>query len=155
MKLRTVLFFLTVLAFTAFSQQQLKDFNSLTTALKSGEQVRAVFKYGACKLVVDSTEDKSPDVTGGLTVQSWEYFPANTVHNPKGFLSFSSTVLITHPKRGCVWNYVKCKVYEDGKVEINARYLNVTSYETVMNETFYGAINNGTDNEGVYFYSAK
>jgi hypothetical protein len=75
-----------------------------------------------------------------------------SVRNPKAFVSSSQTVLISHPRYGHVMKYVKLKIYEDNSVEINARYLSPTTYQVVMDETFYGSISSGGDNKAVYFY---
>lgn len=137
----------------AQEDHRIKNFTGFMNALKNGEDVKAVFEYGKCKLVIDSTEEKSPDVTGGMAVEEFEYFPAMTINNPKGYVAFSKTVLISHRRHKYVWNYVKVRVYEDNSVEINARYIKTDYSENLMEETFYGVINDGTNNGGVNFYT--
>lgn len=130
---------------------QIKNFEGLLSTLDKGAQVRVVFHYAKCRLVVDSTEEKSPDVTGGMGIDEFEYFPAGSIKNPKGYLAFSKAVLISHRKYGYVTNYVKCRVFEDNTLEVNARYITPDKFETVMNETFYCTISNGENGEGVLF----
>jgi hypothetical protein len=139
----------------AQSPIQLNNFNELLNALDKGATVKAVFHYAKCKLVVDSTEEKSPDVTGGMQIDEFEYFPAGSIKNAKGYVAFSKAVMISHRRYGYVTNYVKCRVYEDNTVEVNARYISIDKLETVMNETFYCTISNGENGEGVFFYKGE
>jgi hypothetical protein len=133
-------------------ERQLMNFDQLLSALKRGKEVRAVIYYARCKLIADSVETKSPDVIGGLSLSTFEYFAAMSVKNPKAFVSTSQTVLISHPRYGHVLNYVKLKIYQDNAVEIAARYLSPTTYQIVMDETFYGGISSGNDNEAVCLF---
>jgi hypothetical protein len=137
----------------AFAQSKLlKDFDQLMFALRTGSDVRAVIYYSRCKLIVDSVETKAPDVIGGMSFTTFEYFAPNSVKNPRAFVTTSETLLISHPKLGHVYNYVKIKIYEDDTVEINAKYLNPASYQVVMDETFYGKISAGDDRNSVRLF---
>jgi hypothetical protein len=131
---------------------QLNNFDELLSALKKGNEVRAVIYYAHCKLIADSVETKSPDAIGGLSLSTFEYFAAMSVKNPKAFVSASQTVLISHPRYGHVLNYVKLKIYQDNTVEITARYLSPTTYQIVMDETFYGDISSGNDDKAVCLF---
>jgi hypothetical protein len=130
----------------------LKNFDQLMFALRTGSEVRAVIYYSRCKLIVDSVETKAPDVIGGMSFSTFEYFAPNSARNPKAFVTTSQTMLISHPRQGHVFNYVKIKVYEDDAVEINAKYLNPTTYQVVMDETFYGKISSGEDGNPVCLF---
>lgn len=130
----------------------LKNFDQLMFALRTGSEVRAVIYYSRCKLIVDSVETKAPDAIGGMSFSTFEYFAPNSVRNPKAFVTTSQTMLISHPRQGHVYNYVKIKVYEDDNVEINAKYLNPTTYQVVMDETFYGKISSGDDGNPVCLF---
>lgn len=141
----------TFMTLTSFAQQ-LESFDELYKALLKGKEVRAVFHYAQCKMQVDSVFETAPEAVGGMPVNSFEHFAKGVVRNPLAFLTFSETILISHPRHGFIWNYVKCKVFEDNRVEINARYLTLKDYETVMNETFFGRINDGDNKEGVFFF---
>lgn len=132
--------------------EQLMDFESLLTKLKSGETVKAVIHYSLSKLVVDGKEEKAPDAIGGMEFQAFEYFAKGAVRNDKAFISVSETVLISHPRYGYVLNYVKLRIFEDNSLEIIARYLDPRTYEVRMDETFYSEINNGQNNGAVYLY---
>jgi len=130
----------------------LKNFDQLMFALRTGSEVRAVIYYSRCKLIVDSVETKAPDAIGGMSFNTFEYFAPNAARNPKAFVTTSQTMLITHPKQGHVYNYVKIRVYEDDSVEINAKYLNPTSYQVLMDETLYGKISSGDDGNPVCLF---
>ncbi len=130
----------------------LKNFDQLMFALRTGSDVRTVIYYSRCKLVVDSAETKPPDAVGGMSFSTFEYFAVNSVRNAKAFVTTSQTLLISHPRQGHVYNYVKIKVYEDDTVEIHAKYLNPTTFQVVMDETFYGKISTGGDGNPVYLF---
>lgn len=133
--------------------EQLKTFEAFLGALKDGRAVRAVIHYAKCRLIVDGKEEKAPDAVGGMDFRTFEYFAPGSVKNPKGFVSGSETVLISHPRYGHVLNYVKVRVFEDGAVEIVARYLDPKTYEIVMDETFHGGIDDGENSKGVFLYA--
>jgi hypothetical protein len=132
--------------------RMLKNFDQLMFALRTGSEVRAVIYYSRCKLIVDSIETKAPDAVGGMSLGTYEYFAPNSVKNPKAFVTSSQTILISHPRQGQVYNYVKIKIFEDNLVEINAKYLNPTTHQVVMDETFYGSISAGDDGNAVCLY---
>ena len=140
------------LSATSGQSKQIKNFDQLMFALRTGSEVRAVIYYARCKLIVDSVETKAPDAIGGMSFNTFEYFAPNAVRNPKAFVTTSQTMLISHPRQGHVYNYVKLKVYEDDNVEINAKYLNPTTYQVVMDETFYGKISTGDDGNPVCLF---
>lgn len=87
-----------------------------------------------------------------MSLGTYEYFAPNSVKNPKAFVTSSQTILISHPRQGQVYNYVKIKIFEDNLVEINAKYLNPTTHQVVMDETFYGSISAGDDGNAVCLY---
>jgi hypothetical protein len=149
---------LLALSFVVSSSQtqpkQLKSFEELMASLKSGHSVRSVIYYAKCKLMADSEEVKAPDAIGGMELKTFEFFAPGAVHNAKGFLSASETVLISHPRYGYVQNYVKMKIIDDGKIEIIARYLRPGTLEVVMDEVFYGKISDGRDDGGVWLFES-
>jgi hypothetical protein len=114
-----------------------------------------VVHYKKCQLISDNEiTEKIPDAIGGLSVDVFEYFAPNSVKNDKAFVVFSENKLIQYPKGdGYVYNYVKVKVSEDNKVKITARYIDPKTMEEVMDENFFGEINNGSNEAGVYFYA--
>lgn len=150
-----ILYLSTVIAPLAAATKPIATFDELLAALKQGQAVRAVIHYGECKLFVDGQEEKSPAAIGGVEIWPWEYFPAKSIGNPRGFLSCSETRLIFHPRRGHVYNYVKLKFYDDGEVEINARYLKPKSFKVTMDETFKGVISGTDARQGVYLFTEE
>jgi hypothetical protein len=150
--MKKVLVFILIPVACFAQPEQLMDFESLFTKLKSGETVKAVIHYSLSKLVIDGKEEKAPDAIGGMEFHAFEYFAKGAVRNDKAFISVSETVLITHPRYGYVLNYVKLRIFEDNSLEIIARYLDPRTYEVRMDETFYSEINNGQNNGAVYLY---
>ncbi len=141
-----------------FAQTQLNNFEQLMSALKSGKSVKAVLYYGKCKLFSDGKEQPDTiNAIGGMKLDNYEFFDASVFKGRvPSFVSSSQTVLISHPKYGYVFNYVKIKIRIDNSVEITARYLKPkklsSKYKVVMDETFKGKINDGTNNGGVLFF---
>jgi hypothetical protein len=131
------------------------SFNDLLTSLKDGWSVRMTIEYAKCRLVIDSVEQRSPEAVGGMTIDTYEYFARGVVRNAKAYLATSETHLISHPRYGYVLNYVRLRIYEDDAVEIVARYLNPSSYAVVMDETFFGAISDGSDSNGLHLYRSQ
>ena len=133
--------------------EPLRTFDAFLRALESGRTVRAVIHYARCRLVIDGKDEKAPDAVGGMDFRTFEYFAAGSVGNPRGFVSTSETVLISHPRYGYVQNYVKVRVYEDHTVEITARYLDPKTLKIVMDETFHGTIDDGRNGGGVALFA--
>lgn len=138
---------------TAHAAELLSDFGKLMNAFKSGREVRYVVEYKLCELFVDGKAVESVDAIGGATIEAWEYFAKGVVRNEKAYVATSHTVLISHPRHGHVYNYVRLRIYEDGAVEITARYLKTGTFEVVMDETFKGQLSNGKDKKAVRFFA--
>lgn len=138
---------LIILSFTVFSFSQTETLGSLDEimdAFKAGHAVRAVFEYKEMQLISDNEiVERVPDAIGGMTLDTFEYFAPKSIGNPEGYLSSSKAVLINHPSYGVVYNYAKVRIYESGKVQIVAQYLDPKSYEIRMNESFYAEIGKG------------
>ena len=130
--------------------RQLYSFTELLDALSSGESVRVVIHYGDCTLMLDGEEIPAPEAIGGMEIGNFEYFAPGFAGMEKGWLSFSSTSLIQ--MRKTVYNYVKFRVYDDGYVQIKARYLKARNYKTVMDETFLTVINDGANDGAIRFF---
>jgi hypothetical protein len=143
----------------ALSQTQLKSFDELMTALKAGKNVKAVIYYGKCKLFSEGVEEaESPNAIGGMNFDTYEYFDSSVFKGKRpSFVTTSETILINHRFYGYVNNYVKIKINIDNTVEITAQYLKnrkfSAKYKVVMDETFKGAINDGTNDAGIYLYA--
>jgi hypothetical protein len=150
-----LLFAITV---TTSAQTQLHNFEELMSALKAGKSVKAVIYYGKCKLFSDGVEEKeSPNAIGGMKLDTYEYFDSSVFHGKvPSFVTSSQTVLINQNFYGYVYNYVKIKARVDNSVEITARYLKPrkfsAKFKVVMDETFKGQINDGTNDGAVQFF---
>ena len=161
MAIKKKLSLLTIFLCSAFilvaGDNQLNGFTEIMDALKAGKEVKVVIHYAGCQLISDNEiEDKSLDAIGGMTIETWEYFAENSVHNKLAFLVTSTSHLIQNPKGdGYVQNYVKLKITSDNKVKITARYLNAQTFEVQMDENFFGEINDGKNNASVFFYEIK
>jgi hypothetical protein len=127
----------------ALGAKPLRTFESLMDTLKGGNAVRVVVDYGQCKLLIDGKEEKSPEAIGGMDWAAWEYFAKGVIRNEKAYVVSSHTQLIAHPRYGHVHNYVRIRVFEDGEVNITARYLRTGTFEVVMDETFVGKLDKG------------
>lgn len=137
-----------------FAGDQLKSFEEIMEALKSGDKVSAVFHYEKCQQIADNEiQDETPAAIGGMSIDTWEFFDVMSIRNKKAFVVTSATKLIADPfGEGYVNNYVKVKIYDDNSVRIVARYINPLTFENTMDESFYGDINDGKNESGIYFY---
>lgn len=133
---------------------QIKSFDELMKILNTGGHVRVVFYYAKCTLISDNeNQEKVPDAVGGMEVSTYEYFAPNSVKNKEAFVVFSENKLIGYPKGdGYVYNYVKVKIEPNNKVKITARYLDAKSMEVKMDENFFGQINDGKNDGGIFLY---
>lgn len=134
----------------AGSPRRLKDFNAIMDSLRSGQEVRAVLDWSACRLQSLKTfsetaakpeetsdprcrltvhgkpagcyyqSDKKLNAVSGIKLDTWEYFGPGFI-GPRAYLSSSSTHLISI--RGFVLNYGSVKVYEDNSVAVKVNYL--------------------------------
>lgn len=123
-------------------------------ALKNGEIVKVVLKYAKCKLISDGIEqEKSIDATGGMAIETWEYFETGVVHNKQAFVTFSISKLIQNPiGKGYVYNYVKVRINAESTVKISAQYIYPKNFKIAMDESFNGIINDGKNEGGVFLY---
>jgi hypothetical protein len=153
------LLLLLLISTASFSQTQLKSFDELMTALKAGKNVKAVIYYAKCKLFSDGVEETEvPNAIGGMSFTTYEYFDTSVFKGKRpSFVTTSETVLINHRFYGYVNNYVKLRVNIDNSIEITAQYLKnrkfSAKYKVVMDETFKGAINDGSNDGGIYLYA--
>lgn len=134
--------------------RQLHNFEALMEALKSGNQVKLVFHYAKCELISDNEkQEKIPDAIGGMTLDVFEYFAQNSTRNKEAFVVASESKLIQNPKgEDYVYNYVKVRIDENNKVKITARYLNPENFKVQMDENFFGTINDGKNEGGIFLY---
>jgi len=134
--------------------RQLNNFDELVTLLKSGNRVSMVFYYAKCELISDNEkQEKVPDAIGGMKLDVFEYFAPNAVKNKEAFLVASESKLIQNPKgEDYVYNYVKVRFNADNKVKITARYINPGSFKVQMDENFFGIINDGKNDGGIFLY---
>jgi hypothetical protein len=152
----SLLFFLFAIGLSA--QTSIHNFEELMTALKAGKTVKTVIYYGKCKLFSEGVEEaESPNAIGGMKFDTYEYFDSSVFKNKiPSFVTTSQTVLINQPYYGYVYNYVKVKVRTDNSVEITARYLKPrkfpSKFKIVMDETFKGKIDDGTNDGAVLFF---
>ena len=155
MKKRLIILVFFVFAFLSLQagSEQIRSFDELMTALKNGEEVKSVIHYAKTKLIIEGEETEAPDAIGGMELSTFEYFAKGVVRNEKAYVASSKSVLIGHPFYGHVYNYVKLRIYEDGEVEIIARYLDPITFEVKMDETFYSVINNGENESGFYLFA--
>jgi len=157
MKRLLVLAACALLATATFAQKQLKSFDELMDALKSGQTVQAVFHYHKCDLYTNGEKQKPmPEIVGGMHIEVYEYFATKAIGNPNAFVVSSTSKLIKNPLgEGYVYNYAKVKVAADNSVKITAQYINPATFEVEMDEYFLTTVNDGKNDSGAYFYVSK
>lgn len=153
----TLLFLLMVVSSaTIQAQNPIEDFSSLMNTLNSGGEIKAVFHYGKCKLIMNGKEsDWKPDAIGGMSIDVYEYFAKGAVRNDRAYVVFSENKLIENPiGEGYVYNYAKVRVYEDGEVIIYVRYLGPQDFSVNMDEEFHTVIKTSDNDAGAYFFAS-
>lgn len=150
----TLTFIIANIILLAETPVQIKSFSELMDFLKRGNEVNVVLHYAKCELISDNeVVEKVPDAIGGMKLDVWEYFAPMVVHNERAFIVSSTSKLIKYPKGdGFVYNYVKIKFYDDNSVKIIAQYIDTISFEVKMDESFYGKIADGKNDEGIYIF---
>jgi hypothetical protein len=135
--------------------RRLTSYDELMKALKDGYLVRVVIHYGDCELIIDGKKmEASPDAVGGMSMETFEWFSAGLLGDNPEYVVASKSVLIENPLgEGYVFNYVKIRVDEKGRVTLIAQYLEPRSYEVLMDETFKTVIRN-TKNKGAACFFA-
>jgi hypothetical protein len=130
---------------------RIKNFNDLVVSLSNGEQVRVVIHYAKCKLSMDGTKQSpAPDAIAGMDIDTFEYFAPGAAHNIVPFLVFSQMKMIQNPMgKGFVYNYGKVRINDDNSVNISAKYVNPKNFKVVMDESFSGILNDGTNGGGI------
>lgn len=149
-----LIFFLAGISGLSAQPRQILNFDELLNAVKEGHHVNLVFHYAKCELISDNEKkEKVPDAIGGMPLDVFEYFAPNSIHNKLGFLVASESKLIENPLgEDYVYNYVKVKIDSDGKVKISARYLNPLTMKVEMDENFFGSVNDGKNDAGVFLF---
>jgi hypothetical protein len=109
----------------------LTSLDEIMAALEGGYQVRATLFYGDCTINGSAVID----ATGGMSVDTYEWFAAGSIGNTQDYVAFShsSLVLISGFH---YYDYVKVRVYADGAVQVIAEYLEPTTFSVDMYEEF-------------------
>ncbi|MFQ3586528.1 MAG: hypothetical protein SNJ74_12270 [Fimbriimonadaceae bacterium] len=148
-------FLIGALALAEAAPRRLSDYRALVAALTQGRSVRVVVDYAKTAVAAEGRESPGPPAVGGMKFDPWEKFGRGLLGNDREYVAASHTVLIGHPRHGHVLNYVRVRVYEDGTVEILARYLSPTTYEVVMEQVYRGAISRGADDRAVSIFALE
>jgi hypothetical protein len=133
---------------------RISDFENLMLSLNSGDKVRVIIHYGLCKWAPDQKDHSPvPDAITGMDIDTYEYFAPGVTNNKTAFVVFGNSKLIKNPMgKGFVYNYGKVKINADNTVLVNAKYIHPKSFKVLMDESFIGTINNGTNNEGISLF---
>ena len=111
--------------------QQLYNLDELMEALRAGKDVRVSLFYGHCTLDGYAVIEAS----GGMTVETYEWFGAGAIGNDQAYVAFSKSSLVLMYDEHYN-DYVKVRIYDDGTVDVIAEYLNPQTYEVDMYEEF-------------------
>ena len=122
-------------------------YSDLFATLKSGGRVRAVFDYDKCTLA----GSPGPKALGAMSLDTFEWFDKGVAGNAKPYIAASETKLIAYPP-GHVYDYVKVRVYDDGKVQVGVQYLDPVTFAVSVDETINCGFSDGTAEAGASFY---
>ena len=132
---------------------RLASFEDVLKSLTGGDTVRVVIRYARCH--PQNSSSKVPDAIGGMPLEIFEHFAKGAAGNPQAYLAASHTVLIQHPRYGTVLNYARVSLFEDGSVEINARYLDPRSFKVKMDATYLGMLDDGANKGAASFFASR
>jgi hypothetical protein len=132
---------------TAPEPSLITSYADLLATLKSGARVRVVLDYGKCKL----NGSPGPNALGAMNFDTFEWFGAKVLGNPKAFIAASETHLIRLPS-GFVNDYVRVRVSEDDSVGIDVQYLDPQTYAISVDETISCGISDAMTERGATFY---
>ncbi len=126
---------------------QILTYADLLAVLKGGGRVRAVFDYPKC----DLAGKPGPNALGAMNLDTFEWFGAKVIGNPKAYIGASENHLIGL-QSGFVYDYVRTRIFEDGKVTIDVQYLDPLTFAISVDETFTCKISDGTTEGGATFF---
>ena len=126
---------------------QIVTFADLLAVLKGGGRVRAVFDYTRC----DLAGKPGPNAIGAMSLDTFEWFGPKVVGNPKAYIGASENHLIGL-QSGFVYDYVRTRIFEDGKVAIDVQYLDPQTFTISVDETFTCTISDGITEGGATFF---
>lgn len=125
----------------------LTSYTDLLSTLETGARVRVVLDYGKCKL----SGSAGPAAKGAMNFDTYEWFAAGLIGNPKAFVATSTTQLI-NLSPNFVYDYVRVQVSEDNAVTIGVQYLDPTTFAVSVDETIECGISDATTARGATFY---
>lgn len=126
---------------------QITTYADLFAALKAGARVRAIFDYEKCTL----SGSPGPKAIGAMSLDTFEWFDKGVAGNSKPYVAASETKLISFPP-GHVYDYVKTRIYDDGKVTIGVQYLDPVTFAVSVDESFSCGISDAGNERGATFY---
>ncbi len=125
----------------------LTTYDDLHASLAAGARVRVVLDYSKCTL----DGGAAPNALGAMNMDTFEWFGPNVVGNAKPYIAASENHLISFPP-GYVYDYVKVRIFDDGKVTVGVQYLDPTTYAVKVDETIECTISDGTNEGGASFF---
>jgi len=123
------------------------DYADLLATLKGGGRVRAVFDYTKC----DLAGKPGPNALGAMSLDTFEWFGPKVVGNSKAYIAASENHLIGF-QSSFVYDYVRARIFEDGKVTIDVQYLDPLTFAVSVDETFVCSISDGKTEGGATFF---
>ena len=124
-------------------------------ALETGRTLKVIIHFGNCHAIgTDKKAEDSPGIVTGFTVGSFDFFPKNSARNSKEFISLvSGNMNETLPGKGYVYNFLRLKIFEDGKVAITTSQINPLTFENDSLGLYEAQMFAGEAEEaGVYIY---
>jgi hypothetical protein len=128
---------------------QLTTYADVLATLEGGGRVRVVLDYGKCTL--DGAA--GPNALGAMNLDTFEWFGAKVVGNPKEYFAASESHLI-RLQSGFVNDYVRVRAFEDGSVDVEVKYVDPKTYAITVDELFKCKMNDDKSDLGASFYKS-
>ncbi|MFO0757045.1 MAG: hypothetical protein U0359_11180 [Byssovorax sp.] len=129
------------------SPTQLTTYADVLATLKGGGHARVVLDYAKCSL----DNSPGPNALGAMSLDTFEWFGAKVVGNPKEYFAASETKLI-RLQSGFVNDYVRIRVFEDGSVDVEVKYVNPQTFAITVDELFKCKISDEKNALGATFF---
>lgn len=130
------------IASVAFAYPVLNHYSALSDALAQGHEVRAILQLGECH-TESKHAAKMNDHRGGMNFTQFNQYAISQDGKMIPIIATSVNMLVHSEKYGPVFNYVRLRVLEDGRVTLLSEFLQPQNYSVLSTTTFECNINKG------------
>lgn len=132
---------------------RVKTYSQLYRSLESGYEVRAVTDFNKCTVTPANSEAINGSAIGGFNfTQFLKYQIKDSDGNTRDTIATSTSMLVSHPKFGHVYNYVRLRVFPDDSAEISSEIIDPKNFTALSQKIYRCQISNGEDKNGLSLF---